>query len=149
MPTFVLECGSCGHIDEFWFDLSGGDRRASCPECGDKFSVDGNRRYDLEGINISGDTVAGGFNFSGYYDEGLGEYVSGRRHRRYLMDKHGLEEYSPDPTYKKYRDEARYIRENAPAGDPDAKAAARKVLKTAADKRREAQVNETFKKAKI
>lgn len=148
MPTFIAECGSCGLVDEYFFG-SHDRKECSCPACGSKFPLDGNRRYDLEGLQISGDTVAGGCNMSSYYDEGLGEYVESRRHRQYLMDKKGLEEYSPDPEMKKHRTEAKYIRANAPAGDPDAMAAARKELKTAADKRRTRQVNETFKKAKI
>ena len=148
MPNYVGECGSCGKIGEFYFG-SGDRKRCHCPSCGDTFDLDGNRRYDLEGLQIAGDTVAGGANLSGYYDEGLGEYVMGRKHRRRLMDEKGLQEYSPDPEMKKHRDEARYIRENAPAGDPSAAAAARKEYKTAADKRTKRLIDESFKKAKI
>jgi hypothetical protein len=148
MPTYMGECGNCGGISEYYFG-SGDPKRCNCPSCGTKFDLDGNRRYDLEGLQISGDTVAGGANLSGYYDEGLGEYVMGRRHRRRLMDEKGLQEYSPDPEMKKHRDEAKYIRENARPGDPSAAAAARKEYKTAANKRQTRLVEQAFKKAKI
>jgi hypothetical protein len=145
MPTFMLECGTCGEIDEFYFGSSD-PRVATCHGCGSKFQADGNRRYDLEGINISGDTVAGGCNYSGYYDAGLGEYVLSKRHRRDLMEQKGLEEYSPDPEMKKHRDEAAYIRRQSRVGDAEALAASRKELKTAADKRRDRAVDDAFKK---
>lgn len=148
MPVFYCECGSCGHVGEYAFGMDD-ERVFGCAECGDKQPVDGHRLYGLEGLQISGDTVAGGCNLSGYFDEGLGEYVVSRGHRQELMRKKGLAEYSPDPEMKAHRDEARYIRENAPKGDPIAAAAARKELKTAADKRRDRLVNETFEKAKI
>lgn len=145
MPTFVLECGTCGAIDDFHFGAND-PRRATCHQCGSVFMADGNRRYDLEGINISGDTCAGGCNFAGYYDEGMGEYVTSRSHRKELMRQKGLEEYSPDPELKKHRDEAKYIRSQANPGDTEALAASRRELKTAADKRRNRALDESFKK---
>lgn len=148
MPIYCGECGSCGKVSEFLFGAND-PRTCHCPECGDKFELEGHRRWDMERVNISGDTCAGSVNYSGYYDEGLGEYVLSRSHRKLLMDEKGLTEYSPDPEMKKHRDEARYIREHARPGDPSAAAAARKEYKTAADKRTRRLVDESFKKAKI
>lgn len=147
MPSYVGECGSCGKVSEFYFG-SGDRKKCSCPECGSRFDLDGNRRYDLEGLQISGDTCSNSHDFSGY-DEGLGEYVTSRSHRKRIMDEKGLVEYSPDPTMKHHRDEARYIRANAVPGDPSAAAAVRNEHKAAADKRRTRLIDETFKKAKI
>ena len=148
MPVYVLECGSCGHIEDYAFGTSD-PRVASCRECGTKFNADGNRRYDLEGLNIQGDTCAGGLNYSGYYDEGMGEYVLSRDHRKRLMKEKGLEEYSPDPEYKKHRDEAKYLRKHARPGDPEAAAAARKELKTAASKRTDRAIKSVMDKVEV
>lgn len=134
MPRYMGECGSCGHIGEYYF--SSGDRKVcSCHECGDKFNLDGNRRYDLEGLQIQGDTCPGGTSYN-YYDEHLGAHVTSRRHRQSLMDAQGLQEYSPDPTMAKTWGEVDYILDAAPKGDKQATAAANEIVKVADRKRK-------------
>jgi hypothetical protein len=121
------------------------DELAKCPQCGGEMTRGGNRVFNVP--MIRGDTCSGCQDFSNYYDESLGEYVTGRAHREELMKKKGLCEYAPDPEMKKHRDEARYIRKNAKPDDAVAAAAAKKEYNTAADKRRNKLVNESLNKS--
>jgi len=124
------------------------DDRVECPQCGEAMTRRHDRIYDVPAIQ--GDTVAGGCSYVGY-DEGLGEYVMSKRHRKQLMEEKGLTEYNPDPTMKKHRDEARYIRNHARRGDTGAVAAIQKEYKTALDTRRNRLIrkslDESLKKA--
>jgi hypothetical protein len=134
VPIYTLECDYCCLRSEHILGMNDSlDDRVECPMCGGEMCRRDNRIYDVP--LIQGDTVAGGCSYAGY-DEGLGEYVMSKSHRKELMDKKGLTEYNPDPTMKKHRDEARYIRSHAKRGDTGAVAAIQKEYKTALDTRR-------------
>lgn len=144
MPEFAGEC-ACGKISFFFFGAND-PRRCHCPACGDTFDLDGNRRWDLEGIQIQGETCPGGTNYH-YFDPHLGRQINGRADRAYEMEKQGLREYTPNPELQKHRQEAEYVYKNAGPKERDAaKAAARKELKTAEVKRRDEILTERFDK---
>jgi hypothetical protein len=148
MAFYDLEC-SCGEISEHMMGMTDPlESKVSCPCCGAKLCRKHNIVYPVP--QIQGDTVAGGVNYSNYYDDGLGEYVTSKSHRKDLMEKKGLVEYSPDPTMKKHRDEARYIREGSKPNDLDALTAIRKEYNTANSTRRgrlvKASMEKSFKK---
>jgi hypothetical protein len=149
MGLFTLQCKTCQQHDEYVLGPDDKRLEVPCTVCGTSLTRAQNRAIWIDGptMNIAGDTVAGGATRSDYFDAGLGEYITSRSHRKSVMDRKGLEEYSPDPTMQRHRDEANYIREQAPAGDPIADAAARAEYKTAADKRRTRLVEESLSKS--
>ena len=150
MPLYTMRCPTCdqgsehlmGRDDNRWTEVK-------CPTCGAALNRSQNRDIQADKPMIAGDTVTRGVNLSGYYDAGLGEWVKSRGHRRELMERKGLEEYSPDPVMQHHRDEAKYITDHAPRGDRSAAAAARKERKTASDKRRNRIVETTLRKHEI
>lgn len=146
MPIYTLECDYCCLRSEHFLGMNDSlDDRVECPMCGGEMCRRDNRIYDVP--LIQGDTVAGNWTGGGYFDEGLNEYVEGRSHRKDIMERKGLTEYNPDPTMKRHRDEARYIRERSKPNDPEARAAIRKEYKTASDKRRNRLVRESLDKS--
>jgi len=142
---FDLECDYCGLLSEHQMMSDEIDKWVECPHCGGQLCRRLHRLYTPP--MIQGDTVSGGCNYSGYYDEGLGEVVLSKAHRASLMEQKGLTEYNPDPEMKRHRDEMKYIRGSAKPGDPEAMAAVRNEQKTASDKRRNKIVESTMKKA--
>ena len=142
---YDLECSYCGLESEHTMLMDEMDKEVDCPHCGEKLSRRNNRIYSIP--MIQGDTVAGGCHYGGYYDVGLGEYVTGRAHRKELMKQKNLVEYSPDPEMKKHRDEAKHISKHSRKSDPDARAAILKEYKTAYDKRRNRNVKESLDKS--
>jgi putative FmdB family regulatory protein len=145
MPIYELECDYCGLRSEHHLGMNDSlDDWLDCPQCTGKICRRHNRIYSVP--TIQGDTVAGGCSYE-YFDDGLGEYVKSKKHRKELMKEKGLTEYNPDPELQKHRDEAMYIRKNSNIKEPGALAAVRKEHKTAADKRRDRIVKKTFSKA--
>ena len=105
MPIYTLECPNCCLRSEHILGMNDSlDNLIECPMCGEDMTRRNDRIYDVP--LIQGDTVAGGSNYAGYYDEGMNEYVKSKAHRAELMKQKGLVEYSPDPEMKKHRDEA-------------------------------------------
>ena len=142
MAFYDLECG-CGAISEHMMGMNETDVMVSCPACGSKICRRDNMVFYPP--QIQGETVAGGMSWN-YYDENLGEQVKSKQHRKDLMEKKGLVEYSPDPAMKKHRDEARYIKSISKPGDASARAAIRKEYKTANDTRREGLVRKSLER---
>ena len=146
MAWYTLECPNCGVVDEYQFDAKLDDKQAKCVECDTTLRTTENRLYGIDKPRIEGETCAGSCTYE-QFDEGLDEYVTSKQHRKELMKRKGLTEYNPDPTMKKHRDEARYIRNRSKTNDPDAHAAIRKEYKTAGDKRRKRLVKESLDKS--
>lgn len=146
MAIYELECTYCGLRSDHIMGMNDplGDM-VDCPHCSAQVCRKNNIVYAVPIIH--GDTVAGAHNFSGYFDEGMGEFVRSSSHRKDLMEKKGLEEYSPDPEMKKHRDEAKYIRSHATINTPGAMDAVRSEHKAANDKRRGKLMKESFDKS--
>lgn len=145
MALYELECDFCGLRSDHMMGMNDSlDNWVECPHCNGQICRRLHRIYDVP--LIQGETVAGGCSYE-RYDEGLGEYVTSKKHRQELMDRKGLCEYAPDPEMKKHRDEARYIKARSRKNDPDAVAAVQKEYKTASDKRRIKQVTKSLDKS--
>jgi len=98
---------------------------------------------------IAGDTVSGGCNYQ-YFDHAMDCYVDGKSDRAEKMKKLGLEEYTPDPEMKRYRDEISYIRKHAAKDEiPAAKQEAKEISKKAERKRREKIVKSHLSQVKL
>ena len=135
MPIYTLIC-KCGLEDEVLQEPYDSDVEVLCDACGEIMTRRNNRAYYRDVPDIQGDTVAGGCNYSNYYDEGLEAFITSKEHRAKVMKEKGLSEYSPDPMVKHHFDEAKYIRQHAPKGDRTAAAAARAEVKQADQKRK-------------
>lgn len=146
MAWYTLECPECGVVDEYQFEAILDDKQDDCVECGHRLYTTKNRLYSIDKPRIEGETCSGSCSYEGY-DEGMGEYVSGKQHRAELMKKKGLEPFSPDPAMKKHRDEARYIRKDGKGDKAGIEAAVRSVYKTATDERRNKLMNKSFDKS--
>ena len=144
MPLYSLQCPECREIAEHFMGMDDNSLLVKCPSCGHGLTRELNRHYMSDIPQIQGDTVAGGCNYSGYWDDGLDCYVKSKKHRANEMKKQGLSEYSPDPVMKAHRDEQRYIRNNSKPGDAQAVRAINKEKKAAQTKRREAAVDRAF-----
>jgi hypothetical protein len=122
-----------------------------CEDCHKKMTRRDNMVF-LVAPNIQGETCSNSCKYAGF-DEGLGMHITGKQHRAAVMKEKGLTEYNPDLKMKRYRDEAKYVRSQAPKGDPDAAAAASKIHKTATDERRtnliRKSLDKSFKKAEV
>lgn len=144
MPFYDVRC-DCGFGFEVMQSMNEEHAPIECEMCLGIIT----RKTHRDGFSvpmIQGETVAGGNMYEGY-DEGLGEYVKSKSHRKDLMDKKGLEEYTPDPEMKKHREEAKYIRRRSKATDPDAVAAINREYKTALDKRRNRNIEKSLDKS--
>jgi len=143
---YDLQC-ECGEVTEFMMLMDDTDKVVQCDACEGDMTRRKNRLYDVP--QIAGDTVSGGCSYQ-YYDENLGQQITGKQHRKDVMKQRGLTEYSPDPQMKKHRVEARYIANQANGSDPEAKAAIRREYKTASDTRRnrnlEKSLSDSFEK---
>ena len=137
---YDLEC-DCGERSEHNLLMDDIDKWVECPSCGGQICRRHHRIYTPP--MIQGDTVAGGYDHSGY-DIGLGEYVKNKAHRKDLMEQKGLDFYSPDPEIKKHRDEVRHIMNNSNPDDAQAVAAIQKEHKTADNKRRSRIVSKSL-----
>jgi len=148
MPLYSLECPQCRQVSEHLMGMDDNRTLIKCTYCAGPMNRNEHRAYYADPVMIIGDTCSGGCNFSGYYDEGLGAYVSSRTHRKNLMAAKGLTEYVPDPMMSAARKEAKYIRANAPENDPAAMHAAKDQSKVAHDKRTERVIDAALAKAR-
>lgn len=129
MPVYSYSCPVCGVVRDELRPLSDRNFALSCDECGAGMS----RLYTPP--NLGGDLPATGWRVGCVgYDEGLDEVVLSATHRKQIMERKGLQEYSPDPERKKVSDEKKYIRKHAPKRE--AAAACRKMSHDAAKERR-------------
>ena len=149
MPLYSLQCPDCLLVSEHFMGMDDNDAMVKCPGCEHGMTRERHRHYMSDIPQIQGDTVAGGCNYSNYYDEGLDCYITSKRHRADEMKRQGVVEYAPDPDMKKHRDEQRYIRQNSVRGDADAAKAIRKEVKAAKDKRIKKSVDRAFDKAPL
>jgi hypothetical protein len=148
MPLYTLRC-ECSAISEVHQGPHDALEVVCCEVCGKPMTRRTNRAYDMDKILVAGDTVSGGCQVGGYYDEGLGEFISGRSHRREVMKRKGLEEYSPEPETKRMVEEMRYIKAHAPKNDPVALAAAKQVGKDADKDRKRRSIKAAMAKASL
>lgn len=146
MPFYTMVCPKCGHVEEYLQGANDVCVVLQCANCSADITRRDNRLYAADVPVIQGSTVAGGCNYDGYFDEGLGLWVKSKRHRAEEMKKQGLQEYSPDPEFAKHRDEAKYIRKHAPKGDKEAVTAAREQYKIADEKRKRRAVRSAIQK---
>lgn len=136
MPIYTLVC-DCGHREEYMMAANDVALVVNCESCGAEIARKTHRDYNADKISIQGDTVAGGVNYAGYWDDGLDAYVTSKRHRSELMKARGLTEYSPDSDTKTMLDEIRHIRKNSDMKtDTAAVKAAREQGKIADQKRK-------------
>lgn len=147
MPLYDLCCPLCGKINEVAMGVDDQEVVYNCESCDAEITRCANQYYANKRIAISGDTCANSVDYSGW-DDGLDTYVRSRDHRKQIMAERGLTEYVPDPTMKKARDEARYIRDHAPKGDKAALHAARQQSRDADKKRKERTIKAAFQKAR-
>ena len=149
MPLYTLQCPDCLEISEHFMGLDDNSLIVKCPECGHGLTRQFHRHYMSDLPRIQGDTVSGGCNYSGYYDEGLDCWIKSKAHRQAEMAKQGVVEYSPDPKYKKFRDEQSYIRKHAKPDDAQAVRAINEQKKAAATTRRKEAVDKAFDNAPL
>ena len=136
MPIYTLVC-DCGRSDEYVMAANDVALAVECEACGASICRRTHRDYNADKITIQGDTVAGGVNYAGYWDDGLDAYVTSKKHRADLMQAKGLTEYVPDADTKTMCDEIRHIRKNSDMKtDVAAVAAAREQGKIADQKRK-------------
>jgi len=144
---YDLEC-KCGEVTEFSMGMNDGEIPVECPKCDGVLTRKNNQVFltvpYLQGVHCAGATTP---DYNGYYDEGMGTWITSKQHRAEEMRTRGLTEYNPDPTMKKHRDEAAKIRKNSRPGDPDAQAAIRKEYKTAENKRRTKLIGKSLEKS--
>jgi DNA-directed RNA polymerase subunit RPC12/RpoP len=150
MPIYTLICHDCSktsehimHSDEHWAEVK-------CPTCGVALTRGNNRAWMIDGpsMQLQGDTVPGGCSYN-YWDENLGVRVTSKQHRKTEMLKQGLQEYTPDPEFKPYRDEAAYVRKHAPKGDTEAGQKLVDLNRQVNAKRRRKQIDKVFDSAKL
>jgi hypothetical protein len=145
MPCYSLFCPNCEQVSEHVMGCDDVSLHVKCPVCARSLTRQLNRDLvaDVRTIHIQGDTVAGGCSYD-YYDENLGVQVRSKQHRKEEMLKQGLREYSPDPEFKKIRDERMYIKKHSNRRDPEAKAQLKSLSVEAQHKRRKKQVDKAF-----
>ena len=146
MPFYTLICQKCGRVEEVLQGVNDAAVVLQCASCGADITRRENRAYAADMPLIQGDTVAGGCNYDGYFDDGMGLWIKGKRHRAEEMKKRGLTEYSPSSEYAKHRDEAKYIRAHAPKNDKAALNAAREQYKIADEKRKRQAIRSAIQK---
>ena len=142
---YKLRCPTCRKADDYHLAMNDVDAVVPCESCGHEVSRRENRVWEPT-FQIQGDTVPGGCSYD-YWDGNLGVRVKSKGHRQDEMKRQGLREYAPDPELKKYRDEARYVRTHAPAGDTAAKMAAHRLYREASAVRKQRVVDDVFDKA--
>ena len=106
MPVYTYICPLCGEIKESLQSME--DRFILQCDCGKLME----RYWQADLPQIVGETCPGGVAYSGY-DENLGEVVLGPAHRREVMRRKGLAEYSPDPGEKHIDDEIKYVKKHS------------------------------------
>ena len=142
---YDLKC-ECGETTEYLMGMNEIDLLVECPFCTKMIS----RKYHrvMNAPKLSGVHCAGyGGTPLDYYDETLEAYITDPNQKKDLMKKRGLTEYNPDPTMKRHRDEAKYIRASSAKGDLQASEAIRKEYKTAENKRRDRLVKASLEKS--
>ena len=114
MPIYTLICGNCRQTSEHIMHHDEHMAEVGCPVCGVALTRMKNRAWMIDGpsMQVQGDTVPGGCCYD-YWDENLGVRVRSKQHRQSEMLKQGLSEYSPDPEFQSFRDEASYIKKHA------------------------------------
>lgn len=139
-----LKC-QCGYTSEFILMQDEGDKIVHCERCGRPMTRKTNKVFSVP--QIQGDTVAGGKDYSNYYDPNLQTFIKSKQHRAEVMKAKGLIEYTPDPIRQKSRDEQEYIRRNAAPGDAvEASKAIKEMQKDAMRKAHRKRIDETFSK---
>lgn len=149
MPFYDLECPDCEVTSEHFMTTDDKWLLVKCPECGHGLTRGHNKKYAGMKLQIQGDTVSGGCNYSNYYDDGLDCFITSKQHREEEMKKQGVQEYVPNPEYKKHRDEQKYIKNNSKPGDASAAKAIQKEKNAAITKRRKAAVDKAFDSAPL
>ena len=145
MVLYTMEC-NCGRVSEHLLAPMDPEKKAPCPSCGEMLLVSKNRVWSADIPNIQGDTVAGGVNYRDYYDVGLGKYITGKRHRKYEMEKSGVVEHSPDSEMKKVTDERRYIRKHTRPNEAGAHKALHDLSKSASNTLKKRAIKRAFDK---
>ncbi len=149
MPFYDLKCPDCGTVSEHIMGLEDQWVLVKCPECAHGMTRGDHKDYGGMRVQIQGDTVSGGCDYSGYYDDGLDTYITSKGQRDDEMKKQGLRPYSPDPEMKKHRTEQTYIRKHSNPGDAEAAKAIRTEVRAASVKRRTKQIDNVFDNAVI
>jgi len=92
MPRYEYKCKKCGWHGLLWKTMEQRND-ASCPECksevGRMFTKMGMPNTQIPAVDNQGFN-----NGQGVYDEGLGELITSRKHRRKVMEEKGLHEVS-------------------------------------------------------
>lgn len=142
----ILEC-TCGvEPDEYFFEAMDDDKLTPCRNCGEILSTKKDRRWDLEGLQIQGDTVSGGVNYD-YMDPTLGR-VTSKQDRADKMRAKGLIEYSPNEAIQPHVDNLMYDVSNAaPHEVTEARKHGYGIIKEATKKDRKSRNAATFGKA--
>jgi hypothetical protein len=135
-------------LDEYLQGLKDAETMVDCENCGHGLKRSTDRAYYAERIAIRGDTCAGCDDQSNYYDDGLGEFVKSRTHRKDIMKRKGLTEYAPDPKVQRHLDEQTYIMKSIDKTDPSAVNAARSEGKKADKVRKTRAVADAIKKGR-
>lgn len=142
---YTLQCRACESVEDYNMGMYDTDLEVICEGCGLSMTRRVNRVWEPN-YQIQGDTVPRGCSYD-YWDGNLGVRVKSKRHRADEMKRQGLRDYSPDPELKKYRDEARYVREHAPNGDLGAYRAANSLYKEATTVRQRRNIDRVFDSA--
>lgn len=146
MPLYDLECPDCLTVSEHIMGVDDQWVLVKCPECGHGMTRGHHKHYQGMRLMIQGDTLSCNYN---YYDENLECHIKSKQHRKDEMAKQGLEEYSPDPEMRKFRDEQAYVLKHTERGDRQAAKEIHKKTKAATQRRRERAIDEIFDKAPL
>ena len=147
MPIYTLRCSRCDERSEHIMGMDENSMMVGCPFCGCGLMRGTDRDWGSDLPMIQGDTVAGGFDHTGY-DDVLGAEVRGRVHRRDLMEEKNLVEFTPDPTMERYREDIRHVRRNSIPTDLEAHHAVKQIGKEMGAKRTQMATDDTMKKVK-
>lgn len=152
MSIYTLKCPECGAVQEV--DMSPHDKEAPCRACGTTMIRKKHRHWASERIILQPNATGSGgsMNWEPYYDPNIadgGAWVKSKQHRKDLMEKGGLREFTPDPDMQASRNEQRYIQRNAsPKEAAEANAAVAELQKTAQRNRARKMAEPTWNKVK-
>jgi len=144
MPIYEWECDICGVQDaDFMSDATPIENRPEypCKNC------HGTMIPFFSMPMLCSDGISGCVNYEGF-NVGLDQHVGSRAECNRVMKEKGLEPYAQSTESKRHFDEAAYIKNHAPRGDPEAKAAMRDEFGAASKKRRTRMVRCQIDKAR-